>query len=137
MADEEKKKSFVVVIAPAKFKVLDSGIYRARLSDFRTSDDRNKWGHKVLTLRFDITEKGAYEKCYVENKINLEEGGTVPQGSKFWRLIKILSGAEPDIFDKVEIGNFIGKECFIHVQKKKNGNNVTEYIAVGDFADIR
>jgi|GEM_PF-3711093 len=109
-------------ITPEKYRVLPDGIYHAKLCSI--SDGVGAHHQKVFRLEWEILEKPLAGRR-LNSLINQSSTG---QRGKIWALLKALSGRTLDVFDGFDLESLIGKDCFIHVEKKNHANAVTEYV---------
>lgn len=124
------KREFEVVIGPQKYKFLENDFYKARLCEVHSGE--GKYQKPIFIFRFEITE-GKESGCWCNAMINQDASG---KRGKLWQLVKAVTEKSYDVFDSCNLKDLVGKECFIHVEKRANGNAITEYISLEDYGDI-
>jgi len=120
---ENQSKGF---ISPPKYKILPSGINKAKLVSFLSSI--GKFDQLIFILQFEILE-GEYRGYFVKGRVNQSSNGKF---GKLWQLFRAM-GVELDIFDQYDLKDLIAKECFINVETRSNGNAITEFIPLNSF----
>ena len=128
LEDEEKRESFNVIIGPPIFRPLPDGIYRVRLVGVTHGNGNHG---PVFKPQFQVCDK-EFQDYWLEDFINKADIGKY---AKIWRFIKAFSGIDYDVFDKPNLKDLEGKECFIHVERRGKDNAVTEYIPLRELED--
>lgn len=128
MPDEEKK--FKVTIGPEKHTPIKSGIYRGKLVDIAIG--KGAFGQSVYLLLWEILDDLQYRGRRLRDFVNPSSNGV---RGKLWKLRRALTLEELDIFESFDMGELIGKECFIDVVPKGGFNVIKEYIHSNDLKD--
>lgn len=127
--NEEIRKRFEIFISPERYRVLPRGFYKVRLIEVREGE--GNW-EEIFVLLFEVQDLH-FRGCQLNGLINKSQTN---KNGKLWKLIKVLSDAEYDIFDNVNLLDLVNKECYINVEQYGKINKIMEYISLRDFQDL-